>query len=74
MRNRCYEVGWDVAPLVKSSPYSSRYSWSSSVWFSSESANDCIIVALATSIEQHKEAMKIQKSQMHSNMGSLRRA
>ena len=35
---------------------------------------DRIIVVLATSIEKHKEAMKIQKSQMHSNMGSLRRA
>jgi 5-bromo-4-chloroindolyl phosphate hydrolysis protein len=34
----------------------------------------CIIVALATSIEWHKEAMEIQKSQMHSNMGLLRRA
>ena len=33
-----------------------------------------IIVALATSIEYHKEVIKIQKSQMHSNMGSLRRA
>ena len=55
MRNRCYEIGWDVAPSVKSSPYSSRYSQSSSVWFSSESANDRIIVALATSIEQHKK-------------------
>ena len=51
MRNRFYEIGWDVAPLVKSSPYSSRYSRSSSIWFSSESANDRIIVVLATSIE-----------------------
>ena len=51
MRNRCYEIGWDVAPSVKSSPYSSRYSWSSSVWFSFESAHDHIIVVLVTSIE-----------------------
>ena len=55
MHNRCYEVGWDVAPLVKSSPYSSWYSRSSSVWFFSESTNDRIIVVLAMSIEYHKE-------------------
>jgi hypothetical protein len=34
----------------------------------------CIIVALATFIEWHKEAIEIQKRQMHSNMGLLHRA
>ena len=70
MHNRCYEVGWDVAPSVKSSLYSSRYSQSSSIWFSSESANDCVSDVYRIA----QKAMKIQKSQMHSNMGSLHRA
>ena len=74
MRNRCYEIGWDVAPSVQSSPYSSRYSRSSSVWFSSESANDRIIVAFSDVYRIAQKAMKIKKSQMHSNIGSLRRA
>ena len=47
MRNRCYEIGWDVAPSVQSSPYSSWYSRSSSVWFLSESAYDRFIVAFS---------------------------